>query len=92
MLCVSVVINIQYTKEYLKNKVMEIIDAYKLTFIQFELKDRNGHHLYYRRCWEYDDWEQLCGDSWEPLNFSDELEEIYQKYKLTDGYDSIHKS
>lgn len=71
---------------------MEIIDVISIYYYQFELKDRNGHHLYYRRDILHDDWEQLCGDSWEPLNFSDELEELYQEYKLTDDYERVCKS
>jgi hypothetical protein len=71
---------------------MGIIDAYKITYIQFEWRDINNHHLYYRRDWEYNNWEQLCGDSWDPLHVSDELEEMYQKYILTDAYERIQKS
>jgi hypothetical protein len=70
---------------------MKIKQVYKTQHIQFEvIEDSIDYPTIYRRDWYCDVWEQLCGESWESLYEYDNLEEMYQKYKLTDEYKKIY--
>lgn len=69
---------------------MKIKSADKITSIQFEVEEINGEITYYSRDWDYSHWQQLYGESWEEIYNCEKLEELYQKYILTDDYKKIH--
>lgn len=69
---------------------MKIKSADKITSIQFEVEVTPGEITYFLRNWDYAHWEQLCGQSWEEIYKCDKLEELYQKYILTDEYKKLH--